>query len=288
MAKEYSNKNLQKTSFKNEDLSNASFADSDLRGADFSGANLTGANFTHVKTGIPTLITALLFLAAIIASLLAGYIAMLTGRTVQEMLASTDQDVKYAAYLSIALDLFFIIYAWWKGVNSAIKNLVLPVVTYALLLATVFNLSGLGTGKGMLYMILNIVLMVVMFIVGAMARSAAGSLSGIFFIIVALSGGMFGKSLGGGIGTVIMAVACAVISKKALSGAQGFDFLQKIALSITKKFGTSFRNTKLANADFSRSKIQNADFANADIAAVNWGDSKKMNYISSENKFTSK
>ena len=288
MTKQYSNKNLQKASFKNEDLSNASFADSDLRGADFSGANLTNANFTKVKTGIPLLNTGLLFLAALIASLLAGYIAMLTGRTVQGMLASTDQRVKYAAYLSIALDLLFIIYAWWKGVNSAIKNLVLPVVIYALLLGIVFNLSGLGTGKGMLYMILNIVLMVVMFIVGAMARSAAGSLSGIFFIIVALSGGMFGKSLGGGIGTVIMAVACAVISKKALSGAKGFDFLQKIALSITKKFGTSFRNTKLANADFSQSNIQNTDFTNADIEAVKWGDSKKINYISSENKFTSK
>src|SRR6187402_2273192 len=103
MTKQYSNKNLQKASFKNEDLSNASFADCDLRGADFSGANLTGANFTHVKTGIPTMNTVLLFLAALIASLLAGYIAMLTGRTVQEMVASTDQYVRSAAYLSIAL-----------------------------------------------------------------------------------------------------------------------------------------------------------------------------------------
>ncbi len=288
MTKDYSNKNLQKASFKNEDLSNASFADSDLRGADFSGANLTGAIFTNVKTGICPLNTVLLFLAALIVSLLSGYVAMLTGRTIQTMLASTDQHVKNAAYLAIALDLLFIIYAWWKGGKNAIKHMILPVIIYALLLAVIFNLSGLGTGMGMLYMVFNIVLMVVMFVVGTMARAAAGSFSNILFVIVALSGGMFGKSLGGGIGAFIMAVACAVISKKALSGAQGFDFLQRIALSITKNFGTSFRNTKLANADFSRSKIQNADFANADISAVNWGDSKKINYISSENKFTSK
>src|SRR5215204_3728641 len=191
MTKEYSNKNLQKASFRNEDLSNASFMHSDLRGADFSGANLTGANFTHVKTGIPTLNSVLLFLAALIVSLLSGYVAMLTGRTIQSMLASPDQNVKKAAYLSIALNLLFIIYAWWKGGKNAINHLVLPAVVCALLLGIVFSLSGLGTGMGMYYLILNMVLLVIMFVVGTIARAAAGSLSNILFIIVALSGGMF-------------------------------------------------------------------------------------------------
>src|SRR5215204_2411111 len=181
MAKEYSNKNLQKASFKNEDLSNASFVDSDLRGADF----------THVKTGIPALYTVLLFLAALIVSLLSGYVAMLTGRTIQSMLASPDQNVKKAAYLSIALNVLFIIYAWWKGGKNAINHLVLPAVVCALLLGIVFSLSGLGTGMGMYYLILNMVLLVIMFVVGTIARAAAGSLSNILFIIVALSGGMF-------------------------------------------------------------------------------------------------
>jgi hypothetical protein len=59
-----------------------------------------------------------------------------------------------------------------------------------------------------------------MFIVGTIARAAARTLSNILFMIVALSGGMFGKSVGGGIGTVAMAIACALMSKELLSGAK--------------------------------------------------------------------
>jgi uncharacterized protein YjbI with pentapeptide repeats len=114
-----------------------------------------------------------------------------------------------------------------------------------------------------------------MFIVGTIASSAAGNLSHILFLIVAVSGGTFGKSIGGGIAAVIMALACAQISKKALSGAKGFESLRRVALYFTRKFGTSFRNSKLTEANFSQSKIQNTDFTNADVTAVNWGNSKK-------------
>ena len=51
---EYSNKDLQKASFRDEDLSGVDFSGSDLRGANLSGSNLIGANFSNVRTGIPT------------------------------------------------------------------------------------------------------------------------------------------------------------------------------------------------------------------------------------------
>ena len=110
MAKEYSNKNLQKTSFKNEDLSNASFVESDLRGVDFTDANLTGANFTHSKTGITPLNTIIILFIALMVSLLSGYIAALTGQTVQNMLASQDLYLRTAGIITIVIILFFILY----------------------------------------------------------------------------------------------------------------------------------------------------------------------------------
>ena len=125
-----------------------------------------------------------------------------------------------------------------------------------------------------------------MFIIGTIARTAAGSLSNILFLVVALAGGMFGKSLGGGIGAVIMAIACMQISKRALSGAKGFKMLRRIAAGITKKYGTSFRNTQLKGADFSGSRLQNADFTHSDLTNVNWGDSKKANCIIENNGLT--
>jgi hypothetical protein len=289
MSNDYSHKNLQKASFINADLSNARFADSDLRGADFSGADLTGTDLTHVKTGITPANRVWLFLAALVVSLFSGYIAMLAGQTVQAMLASEDDRLRTAGIVTMAMAVIFIVYALLKGGGKAIKNLMIPVVIMSLVIGILFKLSGLGTGLGMLYLILALLLLVAMFIVGTVARAAAGTLSStVLFIIVALGGGMFGKSLGGGIGTVIMAISCALISKKALSGAKGFEGLQKVARYITTKFGTSFRNARMSGANFSQSEISNADFSNADVSLVNWGDSKKTNCITTESDTTLK
>ena len=283
MEKDFSHKNLKGVSFKNEDLSNARFADSDLRGADFSGSNLKGADFTHVKTGITPINMVLIFLAALIVSACSGYIAMLAGSTVQGMLASQESRIRGAGIITIIIAVLFVVYAWWKGVGHAIRQLIAPTVIVALIIGFIAVISGLGTGRGMLYLVLALILLAVMFVVGTVARATAGSLSNILFIIVALTGGMFGKSLGGGIGTVIMAIGCAMISKKALKGAPGFDSLRRIAAIVTRKFGTSFRNSRLADADFSRSDLHNSDFSNVDTTVVHWGNSKKINCISSGN-----
>jgi hypothetical protein len=278
---EYSNKNLQKVSFKNEDLSNTRFSGSDLRGADFSGSNLSGADFTNARTGITSMTVILLFFGALTVSLLSGYIAMLAGRTIQVMMASKDSNVRIAGIICAGIIILFIIYSYFRGVNNAIKNMVIPIVVLAVLIGIIAKVSGLGTGKGMLYLILTLILVAIMFLVGTIARATAGTLSStILFFVVAIGGGMFGKSVGGGIGTVIMAISCAIISKKALSDAKGFEGLRRIATFITRTFGTSFRNAALSNVNFSQSKIHNADFTDADLSSVKWGSSKKINCIS--------
>jgi len=286
---QYSNKNLQKASFKNENLSNTSFAGSDLRGADFTGSNLSGADLSNARTGLTSLTVILIFIGALVVSLLSGYVAMLAGRTVQLMIASKDYNVRIAAIICSVIIVIFIIYSYFGGINNAIKNLVIPIVVLAVVIGLIAKFSGLGTGKGMLYLMLTLILVAIMFVIGTIARATAGTLSStILFFVVAIGGGMFGKSMGGGIGTVIMAISCAIISKKALSDAKGFDDLKKIATFITRTFGTSFRNTVLSNVNFSQSKIRNADFTEADISMANWGDSKKINCISGNSIITDK
>ena len=279
---DFSHKNLQGVSFRNQDLNHALFRESDLRGADFTESNLSGADFTHVRTGITPLNTVFIFLAALIVSLLSGYFAMLTGQTIQLMVASPDSKIKAAGYLALVMNVLFIAFALWKGGGNTIRNLIIPAIIVALIVAGVAYVSGLGTGKGMLYLVVSFLFLVVMFVIGTIARAAAGALSNILFIVVALAGGMFGKSLGGGIGAVIMALSCAQISKRALSGAKGFENLRKVAFAITSRFGTSFRKTKLAGTDFTGAKIRNADFSNADMSQVKWDGVKKMNCINIE------
>jgi uncharacterized protein YjbI with pentapeptide repeats len=276
---EYSNKDLQKASVSDKDLSGVDFSGSDLRGANLSGSNLSGAAFSNVRTGIPTMIVVWLFLVSLAASLLAGYIAMLTGLTIQGMLKSGEPLLGVAGIIAIALSVLFIAYAWWKGGGAAIRNLIIPASLVALIIGLVAYFTGVGTGKGMAYLVLSNILLMIMLIIGTVARAAAGSLSNILFLVVALSGGMFGKSVGGGIGTVVMALACMQISKRALNNASGFEGLRKIAASITRRYGTSFRDAKLQGANFSHTQIRNADFSNTDFAMVNWGDSRKINCL---------
>lgn len=286
MEKDFSNKKLQKVSFRNAELIEANFTDSDLRGADFTGANLTGADLNHIKTGLTPVTTLFIFFIALVVSIFSGYIAMLAGRTVQTMLLSTDSKIQAAGIITLVMVVLFIAYYYWKGGGKALKHFMIPAIGLAITVGIIAYFSGLGTGLGMLYLVCSLLLVMFMFIVGTVARTTAGSLSNILFVIVALAGGMFGKSVGGGIGTVIMAISCALISKRALSGAKGFDTLRKIALYITSKYGTSFRNSNLTDADFSNSKLHNVDFTNADTTMVEWGDSKKINCIFNEVKFT--
>ena len=285
---EHSNKDLQKASFSNEDLSGVNFSGSDLRGADFRGCNLAGADLTNVRTGITSLMLVWLFLLSLAASLLSGYIAMLTGQTIQKMLKSGDRLLGAAAMIALVMSLLFIAYAWAKGGGAAIRNLIIPASVVALIIGLVAYFTGWGTGEGMAYLVLVNILLVLMFIIGTVARAAAGSLSNILFLIVALSGGMFSKSVGGGLGTMIMAIACMQISKRALNNTPGFEGLRKIAASITRRYGTSFRDAELNGANFSNSKINNADFSNTDFAMVNWGDSRKVNCLINEKIVTEK
>jgi uncharacterized protein YjbI with pentapeptide repeats len=277
MPEMYSNENLQKASFKNKILPNANFSGSDLRGADFTGSDLSGADFSNVRTGMTTVNAIWLFIASLVVSLFAGYLATLVGRTLSKLLESNDSHIRIAGIVSIVLIVIFILYAIWKGGSKSIFLLIIPAVMLALVSAVVFYASGLGTGKNMLYIALSFFLLLIMFNIGTIARTAAGNLSNILFIIVALSGGIFSKTLGGGIGTLVMAISCAVISKRALAGAEGFSFLKKTALLLTSKLGTSFRDAQLAGANFSGSKIHNEDFTGADIASVNWADATRFN-----------
>ena len=280
MAKDYSNRNCRKESFRNEDLMNARFNQSDLRGADFSGSDLSGASFINVKTGITPFNIFLISFTALLVSAFAGYIATLAGDTVQVMLASQDPKIKITGVATLVIVALFIAYSYWKGGLNALRYLMAPIFFFSIIVGGVSYISGAGTGKGMLYELLALLLVVVMFIVGTISRVIAGSLSNILFVVVAIAGSVFSKTMGGGIGTVVMAISCALISKRALSGASGFETVRKLAAFFTSKFGTSFRNCSFRDADFSSTKtIWNADFSDSDTSSVYWGDSRKKNCI---------
>lgn len=274
---DFSGKNLRNVSFRNADLPNAVFAKSDLRGADFHGANLTGANFAGALTGIIPLHARLIFIAALSLSLVSGYIAMITGQLIQSMINSSTQSTSITGYLAAVIFILFAGISVWRGVGYAAKNLITPVVILAALLAATSYLSGNNDPYAMDYLILSLLLIVITFVVGTTARAVAGSVSTIMFWIVAVLGSVYARSAGGGIGTVIMAIACVQISKRALGGAKGFELLRKLTTFITAKFGTSFRGANLDEANFSQTILHNTDFTKANTRLARWDNCQKIN-----------
>lgn len=268
-------KNLQGKSFKDQNLQNSDFSGANLCGADFSKAVLTNADFSKCKTGLKPISAVVIFIFAMVISLLSGYIAMLTGSTVQIMLKSPDTNIFTAGYITIGLIIIFILLAIWKGGQKTLISVVVTIIA-ALLVGLVSWLSGAGTGMGSVYASLALILFVLMVIAGTISRTTAGMLaSNILFLIVAVGGGMFGKSLGGGIGTVVLAVSCAIISKRILSGASDFSFIRKIALTVGSYFGTSFKDADLTGANFSESIVKNTNFTGTKLSEINWEGSKK-------------
>jgi hypothetical protein len=271
----YSNENLQGRRFTDENLQNVSFHGADLRGVDFSSARLKGADFSQSKQGISFSSRIVLFILTLIVSCISGYIAMLAGTSVQYMLNSPAEGENIAGYVTIGFFVIFVAVCLWKGMVTAIKHVSLILIGLPVVLSAIIYFSHLGTGKGALYCSVALLLTVLMFIVGTIARATVGTMgSNILFVIVALGGGMFGKSLGGGIGTVVMAVMCAIISKRALQAGKD-TLLRQIAVSISTRFGTSFKHADLTNANFSDTQIKHTDFSHAILTGVNWTNCKK-------------
>jgi hypothetical protein len=271
MVMDFTNQTLRGRRFQRQNLEDADFSGTDLRGVDFSFANLKGARFVRVKTGITTASKLSLFLLSLVLSLLSGYIAMVSGKTAQVLLQSGEPMLRIGGYITTVFFLVFTIAAVWKGLFKVINTLLPIMIVTAIAMGLFMYLSGLGTGKGAIYGSLSLLLMAMMFIVGTIARATVGTLgSNLLFLVVALGGGMFGKSVGGGIATMIMAIACAVISKRALADESGKSVLKKIALRISSSLGTSFKNADLTNANFRDAELHNTDFSHAHLNGINW------------------
>ncbi len=280
----YSGKNLQGIHFSGQNLQNADFSGADLRGTDFSNANLTGAHFSKSTPGLRTSSKIMLFIFALLVSLLSGYIAMLAGSRVQVLIQSTDWRLQVAGYITLLLSLIFTAVALWKGLDKAISKVLVTIIACVAVSGLVMYSSGIGTGMGAVYGALALLLMALMFVVGTISRATIGTMgSNILFLIVAVGGSVFGRSIGGGLGTIIMAVACAIISKRALKH-KSDSLLCKIALTISTRFGTSFKNADLTNADFSDTVIQNTNFSNAKLTGVKWNNSKKLFTLEANNE----
>jgi uncharacterized protein YjbI with pentapeptide repeats len=280
MLNDFSHNILINRKFTNQSLVNANFTNCDIRGADFSDCNLSGSDFSNVRAGISNRSKILLFTVSLILSLLAGYIAMLGSQQVQRMLEAEDQRLHYVGMIVSAIIFIYFGLLLWKGFGNSIKFFLLKILILTIVTSCVLFFSGIDKGQGAIAVIMVCTAATTLFFIGTFARAVAGALSfDLLFVIVAVSGSLFGKTLGGGIGTIILAILCAFISKKTLNGAKGLNDLRIITLKITNRFGTSFNDANLIDANFSDAKLNNTNFNRANLTNVKWNNTQKKNCL---------
>ena len=141
-------KNYQGRSFKNQDLTGEDFSFADIRGADFTGANLTGANFNYALAGLTksqiiiiSIVTAILFITAIIATFVAVYVPShffpYKSNEINPLVAAI---LMFRVFINIGLLVIVI----RQGIGETIKYILYLV---SIMILTIPILGGLGADE---------------------------------------------------------------------------------------------------------------------------------------------
>ena len=274
----FSGQNLQGKSFQGQTLIGADFRGADIRSTDFTGANLSNADFSNAVAGLDRKSNMILFSLSIFVSAIVGAIAGLGGQFLQQLF-ERSQYTSLATTISIILLGLFLLVTFRQGLGTAIKNVVVKIVFWSLIIGVFVIVTGVGTGIGVIGVIFSLALLTIVTISGTVARACAGTMSNILFFLVAMSGMLAGQSVGAGLCVTAIAICSVLISKRALSGDRRDAFVLRITLVISSYFGTSFRQANLTNANFTNAQLINANFRQATLTGICWDEVQNLHLV---------
>ena len=305
MAQEYRRAKLRGKSFKGQDLTGVDFSNSDIRGADFTNAILRDANFSHTKSGLQRRWAIILIIFSLLLSAISGLMSAVGGSLVGFILIDSARDNVYVGVASLIILSIFFLLSIRKGVLSAcvflavaIALAIVAAVTWAGFVAVVWSGLAATSEATEIAPIVVVVMMgtaaVIVTAIGAVCVtiSAAinGAIAGIFAVMITviiagtIAGGvavyaMMVNPVAGivaGIVSVVLVIVSAFIGCSAVSEDKKQNFVRKIAISLTTKYGTNFCNADLTDADFTQAKLKSANFTKAKVKRTNWFEIKQV------------
>ena len=263
MDKDFTGRNLRGRSFRGQNLSGARFRIADLRGADFTGADLRAADLSGARAGVGPRWAALVFLLALAASVLLGWVAGLGGRALQALIEDPQPRQRaIGLFLAIELAVFLLVFVI-KGLRVAIRYVLPVAIALALVAGLIAIVSGVGTGSGALAALGFSVLLTAVVAFATVARAVAGTLNRWLFMVVALSGAAVGAVTGGGVFAAGVAIAGMLAAHRALHDQSISPAIGRLSITIACRGGTRFRNSDLSDATFEAARLRNSDFRGA-------------------------
>lgn len=253
-------------SYRGQDLDGADFRSADIRGFDFSGASLRGADLRGARAGRPALSNLLAVASALAVSVLLGAAAGLAGRILQRMVGSDDPGVRVVGVLIAASLAVIMVSSLWKGIAYAVRHTLPPIAAIAVIGGGIVLATGTGTGIGALAMLAFLAVTVAFVALGALARAVAGTTHLLLFVVAAVSGAVAGRVVGGGLVAAAVAIASAIIGRRALTGSGAYPVLVRETAELACLGGTRFRGADLTDARFDDAHLESTDFRGAVLA----------------------
>jgi len=270
-AKDYRAQDLRGRSFQGALLDGADFSEADLRGADFSGASLVAANFTNARLGVPPLTGAMLLIAAIAVSIVAGLVVGNFAETTRQQAASADWRDVFAAGLLAGVAILFFVVVILKGVSVAFRAFLIAIVAIIVVdFAVVFVMTAEIRYRNAVPLVGILVLIVPAAIAGILGRIVGGTFGAWAIGLVAVLGGLAAGRAHGGLAAVVASVLLVAVSKRALRGDARDDPMRYLGHRFATYRGTSFAGADVSRADFTGTKIIHCDLSTAILDDVTW------------------
>lgn len=283
----FRNQNLSGQSFCEHNLSDADFSGANIRGVDFSHSVLRGANFTGAQAGLQPIEAALLCFLLIVLVTLSGIAAGLVGTLLNLELRSYTSSFEEvtAAWVMLLVLLAFALISVLEGVKTGFAVFVLAFILAVsvaaigpIFIAFVNPLVfAIASGIALAITIVSAVTAVTVFATTMMIAAWNTLNSKIAVGLAAIYIASFSYIVATtDIVTSIIPVIPAVML---LSGYLGWRALQgdprhgtmcRVADAITYRWGTSFRDADLTQANFSQASLKNSHFEGAILTRVCW------------------
>jgi uncharacterized protein YjbI with pentapeptide repeats len=297
MAQNFCRANLRGKSFKEQDLTGADFSYSDIRGADFSQAKLRGANFSHAKAGMQRRWAIGLFIYSLLLSAASGLMSAIGGALLAFILVSRITENFYVGAASLTVLALFLLVTIRQGILVAFGFLTVAIVaagTLAVATAGAGAVAWIGTVATAGTVVAAGIVAVVVAALGAIATAGAvtvawaiaGSMAVILAIALAITGAgavaiVTVKTVA--VPTTVPVTVVAIVAFvsiyvgwRAIAGDKKQALVRDMALAFVAKYGTSFRNADLTDAELSYAKLKNTDFVKAIITHTCWYHAQKL------------
>lgn len=279
--------NLSGQSFAGQNLAEVDFSGADIRGTDFTNTTLRGANFTEAQGGLQLSEAILLFLFLVLVAILLGSAAGFVGTLLNLELRTYTSPFEEitAGWAMVLLLLAFCLISVLEGIITGFGVFVLALVIAVALVAigpifyTFVNPIAFAISSAIalaITIISAVTALSILAVITAIAAFRAFDLKAAIVIIATYVAAFGYIVVATNIVTSIVPVVPAVIvlgcylGWQSLQGHPKHIIFRRVATAITARWGTSFRNADLTQANFSYAKLRNTNFDGAMLTKVCW------------------